>query len=54
MATPGKTKRIVLISTDKVFVQETKAAFSSNDLIQLTTVEKNVIELRGEIQEFEL
>ena len=29
MANPGKTKRIVLISTDKAFVQETKAAFSS-------------------------
>ena len=51
MATPGKTKRIVLVSTDKLFVQDTKAAFASSDLIQLATVEKNVIELRGEIQE---
>lgn len=52
MANPGKTKRIVLISTDKAFVQETKAAFSSSDLIELITVDKNVVELRGEIQEF--
>lgn len=51
MATPGKTKRIVLISTDKVFAQETRAAFSSSDLIELVLVEKNVVELRGEIQE---
>ncbi|MBU0582846.1 MAG: response regulator receiver protein [Alphaproteobacteria bacterium] len=51
MANPGKTKRIVLISTDKAFVQETKAAFSSSDLIELITVDKNVVELRGEIQE---
>ena len=51
MATSGKTKRIVLVSTDKLFLQDTKAAFASSDLIQLATVEKNVIELRGEIQE---
>ena len=48
---PAKTKRIVLVSTDKTFLQDTKAAFASSDLIQLATVEKNVIELRGEIQE---
>ena len=53
MATPTKTKRIVLVSTDKTFVQDTKAAFASSDLIQLSTVEKSVVELRGEIQEAE-
>ena len=50
MATPSKTKRIVLVSTDMTFVQDSKAAFASSDLIQLTTVEKSVVELRGEIQ----
>ncbi len=49
--TSSKTKRIVLVSTDKTFVQDTKAAFASSDLIQLSTVEKSVVELRGEIQE---
>jgi len=51
MATPIKTKRIVLVSTDKTFVQDSKAAFAASDLIQLSTVEKGVVELRGEIQE---
>ncbi len=53
MATPSKSKRIVLVSTDKAFVQDSKAAFASSDLIQLATVEKPVTELRGEIQEAE-
>lgn len=52
MASTGKgSKRIVLVSTDKGFVQETRAAFAASDLIQLITVEKNVTDLRGEIQE---
>ncbi len=51
MANPGKTKRIVLVSTDKIFVQETKTAFASSEAIELVTIEKNVAELRGEIQE---
>ena len=51
MATPTKTKRIVLVSTDRAFVQDSKTAFASSDLIQLSTVEKSVVELRGEIQE---
>jgi pilus assembly protein CpaE len=51
MATANKSKRIVLVSTDKVFLQETRTAFSSSDLIQLITVEKSITELRGEIQE---
>ncbi|HTV68661.1 MAG TPA: response regulator [Rhizobiaceae bacterium] len=44
-------KRILLVSTDKTFLQETHAAFSASDVIQLVTVEKPVTELRGEIQE---
>ncbi|TIQ49878.1 MAG: response regulator, partial [Mesorhizobium sp.] len=51
MANPGKTKRIVLVSTDKSFVQKTRTAFASSDTVALVTVEKNVTELRGEIQE---
>lgn len=51
MANPGKTKRIVLVSTDKSFVQETRTAFASSEAVALVTVEKNVTELRGEIQE---
>ena len=31
--------------------QDTRAAFAASDVIQLVTVEKNVTELRGEIQE---
>src|SRR5688572_4074276 len=51
MATTSKTKRIVLVTTDKAFLQETKAAFASSDLIHLITVEQHVTDLRGEIQE---
>ena len=41
----------MLVSTDKAFVQDTRSAFATSDVIQLVTVEKNVTELRGEIQE---
>ena len=51
MANTAKTKRVVLVSTDKVFLQDVRAAFAQSDMIQLVTVEKNVTELRGEIQE---
>lgn len=51
MANPGKTKRIVLVSTDKSFVQKTRTAFASSEAVALVTVEKNITELRGEIQE---
>ncbi|RUV77333.1 response regulator, partial [Mesorhizobium sp. M5C.F.Ca.IN.020.14.1.1] len=42
---------IVLVSTDKSFVQKTRTAFASSEAVALVTVEKNVTELRGEIQE---
>jgi pilus assembly protein CpaE len=51
MSNTAKSKRIVIVSTDKAFVQDMRAAFSSSDVIQLVTVERNVTELRGEIQE---
>lgn len=51
MAKATNSKRIVLVSTDKAFVQDTRAAFSASEAIQLVTVERSVTELRGEIQE---
>jgi pilus assembly protein CpaE len=51
MANTNKSKRIVLVSTDVAFVRDTRAAFSSSEVIQLVAVEKSVTELRGDIQE---
>jgi pilus assembly protein CpaE len=53
MAANSKSKRILLVSTDKAFLQDTKAAFASSEQIELIVVEKNVGELRAEIQEAE-
>lgn len=55
MASTGtdNSKRIVLVSMDKAFVQETRAAFAASDQIELVTVERPVTDLRGEIQEAE-
>ncbi|MEZ5811587.1 MAG: response regulator [Rhizobiaceae bacterium] len=49
----GKDKRIVIVSTDKSFLKDTRAAFGASEAIELVTVDKNVNELRGEIQEAE-
>jgi pilus assembly protein CpaE len=51
MAVKGTRRKIVLVSTDKAFVQDSRSAFATSESIELTTVEKNVSELRGEIQE---
>lgn len=51
MAATKSSKRILLVSTDKAFLQDTKAAFASSEKIQLVVVEKNVGDLRAEIQE---
>jgi pilus assembly protein CpaE len=51
MATQGTLQSIVLISPDRAFVQDTRTAFSSSDKINLTTVEKSITELRGEVQD---
>lgn len=51
MADVRNSKRIVLVSTDRVFLQETRAAFSSSELIELVTVERSARDLRGELQE---
>lgn len=48
----GSTKNnIVIVSTDKDFLRDTRAAFSSSESVELVIVEKNVTEMRGEIQE---
>ncbi len=49
----GSNKRIVIVSTDKSFLQETRAAFTASESIELVAVEKSVSELRGEIQNAE-
>lgn len=49
----GSDKRIVIVSTDKGFLQDTRAAFASNESVELVAVEKPITELRGEIQEAE-
>ncbi len=51
MANTTKTKRVVLVSTDKLFAQDVRAAFAQSETIQLVTVERTLAELRGEIQE---
>lgn len=49
----GTGKKIVIVSTDKAFLQDTRAAFTASESVTLVEVEKNVSELRGEIQEAE-
>src|SRR6478736_191785 len=51
MASGIKTKNILLVSGDRAFLQDTRTAFAASEVIQLSTVEKNVTELRGEVQE---
>ncbi|TIV51893.1 MAG: response regulator receiver protein, partial [Mesorhizobium sp.] len=51
MASATKTKKILLVSTDRAFVQETRTAFATSEIIELLTVEKSIIELRGEALE---
>jgi pilus assembly protein CpaE len=53
MATGNKSKQVVLVSQDKSFLADTRAAFASSELIELITIEKRVSDLRGEIQEAE-
>ncbi len=53
MAAGGKSKRIVLVSTDKGFVQQSHSAFAASENVELVTVQASVTELRSEIQESE-
>mgnify|MGYP002682410166 CR=1 FL=1 len=50
MANTGKAKRIVLVSQDKAFVQETKSALASSDAFDLVAIERGVLDLRGELE----
>lgn len=45
------SKKIVLVSPDKAFLQETRSAFSASEQIALAIVETDVTQLRGELQE---
>ncbi len=49
----NQSKRIVLVSTDTDFVQDTRTAFAASEKIELVVVAKNINELRGEIQDAE-
>jgi pilus assembly protein CpaE len=49
----GSNRRIVIVSTDKDFLRDVRAAFATSDAIDLEIVEKNITELRGEIQDAE-
>ncbi|RWL45349.1 MULTISPECIES: response regulator/pilus assembly protein [unclassified Mesorhizobium] len=51
MASATKTKKILLVSTDRAFVQDTRTAFATSEVIELLTVEKSINELRGEALE---
>ena len=51
MNNPSKSKRIVLVSADRAFVQDMRSAFAASDKIELVTVEAKITDLRGEIQE---
>jgi pilus assembly protein CpaE len=50
MSDENKPRRIVLITPDKAFARETHAAFAASEKVSLDTIEKSVIELRGELQ----
>lgn len=45
------SKRIVLVSADRSFLQEVRSAFASSEAIELVAVEAAVTDLRGELQE---
>jgi pilus assembly protein CpaE len=43
-------KRIFLVTADKEFARETRAAFAASDLVDLETIDARVTDLRGELQ----
>jgi len=43
-------KRIFLVTADKEFARETRAAFAASDLVELATIDARVTDLRGELQ----
>lgn len=51
MSKTGKSKNIILVSTDQEFLRNTRTAFAASERIELVTIEKSVNELRGEVRE---
>jgi len=51
MAAHKTSRKVALVSTDKAFLQETRAAFAASDSIELITVESPVTGLRGQLHE---
>ncbi|MGE0499725.1 MAG: CpaE family protein [Rhizobiaceae bacterium] len=51
MAEPAKPKGILLVSTDKAFAQDARAAFSAHQQMTLSTLETGVRDIRGEIHD---
>lgn len=49
MSGEREQKRIFLVTTDKEFARETRAAFAASEMIDLSTVDAPVTELRGEL-----
>ncbi len=49
--TKSTSKRVALVTQDKDFIQTVRTAFAASDVIELVVIEKNVSELRGEIQD---
>jgi pilus assembly protein CpaE len=53
MSEAVKTKQIVLVSEDQHLLKETKAAFAATEGVKLSTVEKSINDLHGELQQAE-
>lgn len=49
----GNTRRVVLVSRDKDFLRDTRAAFASSEVITLVPIEQSVVDLRNEIHDAE-
>jgi len=50
MSSEKQQKRIFLVTTDKEFARETRAAFAASDMVELATIDARVTDLRGELQ----
>lgn len=51
MSEHQSSRKVALVSADKAFLQETRAAFAASEKIELTAIEKTVVDLRGELSE---
>jgi hypothetical protein len=50
MSNEKQQKRIFLVTSDKEFARETRAAFADSDLVELATIDARVTDLCGELQ----